>query len=38
MTRYLTLEEALELHRLVLNQSGGLEGVRDLCGLESALA
>src|SRR5579864_2609956 len=38
MTRYLTLEEILELHRLVLEQSGGLGGVRDLGGLESALA
>jgi death-on-curing protein len=38
MTRYLTLEEILELHRLVLEQSGGLDGVRDLGGLESALA
>jgi death-on-curing protein len=38
MIRYLTLEEILELHRLVLEQSGGLAGVRDLGGLESALA
>jgi death-on-curing protein len=38
MTRYLTVEEALELHRLVLEQTGGLGGVRDLGGLESALA
>lgn len=38
MIRYLTLEEALELHRLALEQSGGLDGVRDLGGLESALA
>ena len=38
MTRYLTLEEVLELHRLTLEQSGGLGGVRDLGGLESALA
>jgi phage I-like protein len=34
MIRYLTLEEVLELHRLALEQSGGLEGVRDLGGLE----
>ena len=32
MIRYLTLEEALELHRLALEQSGGLDGVRDLGG------
>lgn len=38
MIRYLSLEEVLELHRLVLRQSGGLEGVRDLGGLESAVA
>ncbi|HTU88759.1 MAG TPA: type II toxin-antitoxin system death-on-curing family toxin [Gemmataceae bacterium] len=38
MIRYLTLEEVLELHRLALEQSGGLEGVRDLGGLDSALA
>ncbi len=38
MIRYLILEEVLELHRLVLEQSGGLGGVRDLGGLESALA
>jgi death-on-curing protein len=38
MIRYLTVEEVLELHRLVLEQSGGLDGVRDLGGLDSALA
>lgn len=38
MIRYLTLEEVLELHRLALEQSGGLNGVRDLGGLDSALA
>ncbi len=38
MIRYLSLEEVLELHRLVLRQSGGLEGVRVLGGLESACA
>jgi death-on-curing protein len=37
MIRYLTLEEALELHRLVLEQSGGGEGVRELGGLDSAV-
>jgi death-on-curing protein len=37
MIRYLTLEEVLELHRLVLDQSGGLDGVRDLGGLDLAL-
>jgi death-on-curing protein len=38
MIRYLTPEEVLELHRLALEQSGGLGGVRDLGGLDSALA
>jgi death-on-curing protein len=38
MTRFLTLEEVLELHRLVLAQTGGMPGVRDVGGLESALA
>jgi hypothetical protein len=38
MIRYLNLEEVLELHRLVLGQSRGLTGVRDLGGLDSALA
>jgi death on curing protein len=32
------LEEVLELHRLVLEQSGGMDGVHDLGGLDSALA
>ena len=36
--RYLTLPEVLELHRLVIEQSGGADGLRDLGGLESALA
>jgi death on curing protein len=38
MIRYLAVEEVLELHRLALEQTGGLDGVRDLGGLESALA
>ena len=36
--RYLILREMLELHRLVLAQSGGADGVRELGALESALA
>ncbi len=36
--RYLTLAEVLELHRLLLAATGGASGVRDLAGLESALA
>jgi death on curing protein len=36
--RYLTLEEVLELHRLLVAQSGGGTGVRDLNALDSALA
>jgi death on curing protein len=36
--RYLTLDEALELHQRVIVQSGGASGVRDLNALESAVA
>lgn len=36
--RYLTLKEALELHRRIIRQSGGAAGIRDLGALESALA
>lgn len=36
--RYLTLRDVLELHDALLQQSGGATGVRDLGGLESALA
>jgi death-on-curing protein len=36
--RYLSLEEVLELHRMVMQQSGGASGLRDLNVLESALA
>jgi death-on-curing protein len=38
MMRYLTLNEVLELHRLILAQSGGMGGVRDMGGVDSALA
>lgn len=36
--RYLRLKEVLELHRLLLETSGGLSGIRDLGLLESAVA
>ena len=36
--RYLTLKEALELHRRIIEQSGGSNGIRDIGLLESALA
>ena len=36
--RYLSLKEVLELHRLLLERTGGLSGVRDLGLLESAVA
>ena len=36
--RYVTLREALELHRRVLAAVGGVPSVRDLGALESALA
>ena len=38
MTRYLAIEEVLELHKLLLQQTGGAEGIRDLGALESAVA
>lgn len=38
MTRYLTLGEVVELHRLVLGATGGAPGIRDLVALESAIA
>jgi death-on-curing protein len=36
--RYLTLKEILEIHRRVIEQSGGLMGIHNLGALESALA
>lgn len=36
--RYLTLKEALELHQRLIQQSGGLSGIRDLGALQSSLA
>jgi death-on-curing protein len=36
-TKFPTLEEALELHRVLLERFGGSAGVRDLGALESAL-
>ena|SRR5450432_2546127 len=36
-TKYPTLEEAIELHRILLERFGGSDGVRDLGALESAL-
>jgi death-on-curing protein len=36
--RYLTLAEVLDLHRRVIAQSGGANGIRELIGVESALA
>ena len=36
--RYLTLGELIELHRRIIEQSGGAAGVRDLGLAESALA
>ncbi|MBE9199630.1 MULTISPECIES: type II toxin-antitoxin system death-on-curing family toxin [unclassified Nodularia (in: cyanobacteria)] len=38
MMRYLSLTEVLELHRQLIEQSGGSIGIRDLGNLESALA
>jgi death-on-curing protein len=36
--RYLTLAEVVELHRRLLQVSGGATGIRDLGALESAVA
>lgn len=36
--RYLTLTEVLELHRRIIEMSSGIGGVRDLGGIESAVA
>ncbi|MEO5800670.1 MAG: type II toxin-antitoxin system death-on-curing family toxin [Gemmatimonadales bacterium] len=38
MTRYLALTEVLDLHRRVMEQSGGATGLRDLGMLEAAIA
>ncbi|MEL6165150.1 MAG: type II toxin-antitoxin system death-on-curing family toxin [Cyanobacteria bacterium J06628_3] len=38
MIRYLVLIEVIELHRQIIEQSGGALGIRDLGALESALA
>ena len=36
--RYLTFNEVLDLYHRILEQSGGLEGIRDLGALKSAVA
>jgi len=36
--RYLSLGEVVELHRRIIAQSGGADGVREIGGLQSALA
>ncbi|MCS6847650.1 MAG: type II toxin-antitoxin system death-on-curing family toxin [Anaerolineae bacterium] len=36
--RYLTLREVLEIYKRVMQQSGGIAGIRDLGALESAVA
>src|SRR5438128_158712 len=36
--RYLTLTEVLEIHRQVIEQSGGMIGIHNIGALESALA
>ena len=36
--RYLKLNEVLDIHRHILEQTGGLAGIRDFGALESALA
>lgn len=36
--RYLSLSEVIALHQRILEETGGLEGLRDLGALESAVA
>jgi death-on-curing protein len=36
--RYLSVENVIELHRLVVAGSGGASGLRDMNGLESAVS
>ena len=38
MTAYLTVEHIRELHKMVLVQTGGSDGIRSVQGLESAVA
>ena len=38
MMRYLSLGQVMELHRRLIEASGGAAGIRDLGALESALA
>lgn len=37
MIRYLLLIEVIQLHRQIIEQSGGALGIRDLGAVESAL-
>ncbi len=36
--RFLSLNELIELHKKLILQSGGSQGVRDVDGVESSLA
>ena len=36
--RYLTLNEVLELHSRLIQTSGGMDGIREVGGIESAIA
>lgn len=38
MTRFLTVDEGVELHGMVIGQSGGSPGLRDPASLDSAVA
>lgn len=38
MMRYLTQDEVIELHRLILIGSGGAPGIRDMAAIDSAVA
>ena len=36
--RYLSLAEVVELHRIIIEQTGGSSGLHDMGALESAMA
>jgi len=37
MTNYLSTEEVVEIHKILINEFGGTDGLRDIASLESAV-
>ena len=37
MNKYLSIEEIMEIHKVLIHEFGGISGVRDIGALESAL-